>query len=387
MNKLLSYTITLFVFVALILFLSDAIFTMSTSALGIVNQSFTSRLILLACSLISIVILYKKNNDNKLTIYKYINLFSIYIIIISALLLPEINKFAIADLIKIIFPLTTFWAFILINNRYDETRLLNCFLFSIMIFVAIFYLRDLKFIILNSNQNMNVLNSAYFTLFSLPIALLNRNKYIRITAWIIAIIVLTTALKRTGIIALILGGTLYLLSFKNNKFKSFIFLFFLISIGTVFFNIFKETEIISNLVNRFDSILEDNGSGRDIVYQETWEMISNSKMIDKIIGHGYNSVVRDSKINFSAHNDFLEIIYDFGYIGLVFYVMFHLSFVNLTIKLLKIKSELGPPMVMQYTFFLVISCFSHVIIYSYYILILIFLALIISRISHKQNNY
>ena len=68
----------------------------------------------------------------------------------------------------------------------------------------------------------------------------------------------------------------------------------------------------------------------------------------------------------SAHNDFLEVMYDFGLVGLLFYVLIHLSLIKWTIRLFRNGSPFAFPVLISYVCFFVMSMVSHLILYPTY---------------------
>ena len=64
----------------------------------------------------------------------------------------------------------------------------------------------------------------------------------------------------------------------------------------------------------------EEGHDRYAIWELSIYMIQNSTKDKLILGHGYAGVRNDSFLEISAHNDFLEIIYDYGLIIFVLYL-------------------------------------------------------------------
>jgi O-antigen ligase len=136
------------------------------------------------------------------------------------------------------------------------------------------------------------------------------------------------------------------------------------------------------LFDRFASISEDGGSGRDIVYADVWNMIKSSDYSHIIWGHGYNQVRVDAELGFSAHNDFLEMLYDFGICGLFAFCGFVASASNL-----RTYRRFSYPQKSALLVFVILSLFSHlVLVTSYVIPILVFWAYVPSNKLNRYNN-
>ena len=84
-------------------------------------------------------------------------------------------------------------------------------------------------------------------------------------------------------------------------------------------------DFIGSVVERFSGLESDQGSGRTMIYSQVLSGLSQSDFFHLIFGHGYKSVKTITMGNVMAHNDILELLYDFGLIGAVIYFLFILS--------------------------------------------------------------
>ena len=82
----------------------------------------------------------------------------------------------------------------------------------------------------------------------------------------------------------------------------------------------------------------------------------------------------------SAHNDFLEIVYDYGIIGLILYVLFLGNMIKNLFKLYVNRSRYFSMALSATILYLVVSTSSHLIIYPTYI---VFLLLFMSVASNR----
>lgn len=73
-------------------------------------------------------------------------------------------------------------------------------------------------------------------------------------------------------------------------------------------------------LDRFYSIHEDQGSGRVSIYEKTENDMTSFSLLELLFGKGYGSFSR-SGISSNAHNDALQIMYEYGFVGLAFYVV------------------------------------------------------------------
>lgn len=73
------------------------------------------------------------------------------------------------------------------------------------------------------------------------------------------------------------------------------------------------------LLRRLGDTLEGNTSSRDYIYKNLIDRWSNSGLLLQLFGNG---PIATTKLGILAHNDWLEVLYDFGLVGFLFYVIF-----------------------------------------------------------------
>lgn len=130
-------------------------------------------------------------------------------------------------------------------------------------------------------------------------------------------------LKRGAMICVgvCLLAALYFSNKEKNSFKKratirtiFMRILALMSIGVVFyvlFNVYQENVILQ-------ARLDSGSSGRDKIYSRILNVWNNSDFYLQLIGYGPFSTIPLAKIY--AHNDWLELLLDFGLIGLSLYI-------------------------------------------------------------------
>lgn len=178
-------------------------------------------------------------------------------------------------------------------------------------------------------------NTGYVLLMGLPACFLFRKKtWALFIVFIISLCVLWCR-KRGAIISLVLPLILFLNYFvkqiKNGKIFSVLFIL-IIS--------YAITEvIISNRELLFSRFEEGGSSGRDIIYSIVYNgWAESTNFLNLLFGYGFYSTMdlTASKIGVAlyAHSDIFEILYDFGFIGLLLYLY---AFFILIYKIQKIK--------------------------------------------------
>lgn len=269
-----------------------------------------------------------------------------------------------------------FYAFFRKNSALEIDKYI---IFYVLLCAVLFIL---NFYSLNSAGISWQYIESYFLITSVPL-ILGLKKHKSALIWLIVICSLLAA-KRTGFITLIL--TLFFAANFNKllsprfwkSFPKYVF----ISIILLSLCHFVLGDEVQTLFDRFANISEDGGSGRDMVYADVWNMIKASNYSHLIFGHGYNKVMADADLAFSAHNDFLEILYDFGICGLFAFCGFVASASNI-----RTYRTFSYPQKSALLVFVILSLFSHlVLVTSYVIPILVFWAYVPSKKPNMYNN-
>ena len=217
------------------------------------------------------------------------------------------------------------------------------------------------------------LGTSYYVLFLLPTLLLTPQKWLRYVGLIITGLVLFSSFKRGGLVAFVLAIVAYL--FVNEvlverKFTRL--LVFLIAMIALFIILIFLDNAMGNIISeRILNIREDGGSGRDQVWATTWNMIKTSNSEHLIYGHGCNGVLKNSPLGISAHNDFLEIMYNYGIVGFIPYLILHIQLMKQVFANIRVRNEYAAIIAFTYTIFFIMSMISIVILYPLMALIAI----------------
>ena len=293
--------------------------------------------------------------------------FAIYIIL-CAIIHPSIEGNRLMTFLK-----STYWCWIyfIAYTIFSYKKIDKKYVDNVIIVVTILFALSFNYSHISRIVEFDLTgdNAVFYPLMMLPwVACMSSTA----KRWImIAIISLCaiTALKRSGII--ILSVSVLLLYYndfmhkKRLKAKTIIAVFFIL-IGVLVISHYK-ADSISDISERFSMLEEDGGSGRENIYKDVINRYTSGDLTQQIFGQGFDSVRGEDRItSLSAHNDFLEVTYDFGLVGLFFYVLIHLSLIKWTIRLFRAGSSLAFPVLISYVCFFVMSMVSHLILYPTY---------------------
>ena len=334
-----------------------------------ISNPFVAFIIL---SLVFITFFYSTSQikllSNKPSIVKTLTLFFIVTYIISilySLFSPFGSRFTYGLLFL---PLSTFWFFYLINIKVRNNKLIIAVMIVLTIGLIYIYYNTYSER-LNYYKEDTVSNASYFVMYMLPFLLCSKNKIFKYASIVIVSLVVFSSFKRTGTIAVIMAVLAYFYVeiglLGNKKYKNIILLVAGISLITYYI---INSNILSDnfLFTRLQNISEDKGSGRIEIWQKTWKMIEESNIYQLIMGHGFNSVVKNSPLKLSAHNDFLEVLYDYGIIVWGIYLSIYFSLLKFLKKLILQKSMYAAPIASSIVLFFIGSISSHIVIYPYY---------------------
>lgn len=217
-------------------------------------------------------------------------------------------------------------------------------------------------------------NMVFYLLTLSPWLLLSKEQFFRLGSILFVMAMTVISLKRSAMtIAVISVGIVIYLEYvkgKGNAFRSFIvgMVAVLFAVCLVYF-----ANNLSGGVakERMDNIEEDGGSGRLNRYEDVIRLLMDEDETGKLVfGHGYRTIENSLGEHKSAHNDFLEVVYDYGFIGLVFLVMIHIALIKRVFYLRRTESRYYEGYLISYVIFFVMCLVSHLVIYPTYFIFL-----------------
>lgn len=235
-------------------------------------------------------------------------------------------------------------------------------------------------------------NIAMFSLITLPFIFSCERKIVKWFFLFLVLIVTILTARRISFVCII---TAFILAFiqesrggvKSPKKKIFSFLL-LAGVAYLIYILINSdfSEALTRVFDRFSEMEEDMGSGRTTIYAAVWNSFSQGNILEIIFGHGFLGVDRILH-HTAAHNDFLEYLYDFGIIGLLFYLSLHSYLIKRIKWLFKRRSEYFYGYLISYVVFLTYSMFGNIIIYPQYFLTIPIFWGMVDRITEKQFKY
>lgn len=241
-----------------------------------------------------------------------------------------------------------------------------------------------------NNVFLNIhLGTSYYALYMLPLVLCVPSKLVKIALIVLISLAVISSVKRGGVLALLAALLAYVviqqsvLSGRHIATKLLLAIVIIAVLAGMF--IFLATLNYNNILERFESIGQDGGSGRTVVWWETWRLICHQDALSVLIGNGYNAVIQNSRLGLSAHNDYLEAWFDFGLIGAVLYLLSVLSLFRTNLLALRRKHPCSAAFSAMSTMVLILSLISHIGIYFWMNLVMMTNAFFIGWMNHDHN--
>lgn len=218
----------------------------------------------------------------------------------------------------------------------DKGVLTNRFLgvcFAILLITIVKYFYDVRDRVIDSNlleEDAGITNNAGITfLMLLPWLFLIRKKWLSLIGFLVCIFYIVYSAKRGSMVSAFIPVCLFILFYvkqlrgKWRKGLFFVSILLTLSVGVITF--FQKDEYLQQ---RLAETMEGNSSQRDRIYREAWNLWCYADEAQFWHGHGYLGCV--SSIRMMAHNDWLEILVDYGVIGVIcygyiFYCLFALA--------------------------------------------------------------
>lgn len=286
----------------------------------------------------------------------------------------------IKDVIEAIFwPLVCLFFYTL--ARYADAKIKRvccCFVGLYLLLCGIFFIHSSE-LTTNQNGTYQQTNLIYFPLLLLPWIFFLKNWLARNGLIVIFVVLALISGKRGGVAALVLAYFAH--AFVSTSVGKHMRVWpILLTIGfplLLAIGLLGTVQLpVDVMIQRFEEVSDDGGSGRVDIWTNALNRQKETDAVGWIMGRGYNGTLHD--LGGTAHNDFIEVLFDFGFIGLLVYGALHLCLLKHLVRLVVRRSENGPSFAAAYMIFLVMSMVSHLIIYpTFVIYIMAFFATLI----------
>lgn len=314
-------------------------------------------------------------------------------IIWSIWLFIDINVFGLtsggySNYFRTVFCPMTFILFYYASLSSDKTEKI-AFGGFLLIYVLAYYLNIKnisKYSMLVAGEDTAISNLVYWCLTVVPVLICNKKRWFQMAIIITMLFCVVITGKRSAFISMALIIVVYfLISNKERKKKLSNTVIIILGSLVAFYVISRYASgSFYGVLDRLNSINDDEGSGRVVLYNDVFDTMGNFNFLDWLLGKGYGSILLSRHTN--AHNDALQMLFEYGIIGLVFYV-FMLVYALKRLRILKrIKSEYYLGYAISMIIFIVLGLVSNLVVfYSYFAFICAFWGIVEAKLV--QKNY
>jgi len=316
-----------------------------------------------------IVLLFLLSIKIKMLSISHINKIIFFLLLLFLILTTFNSKyFLVESIVQVLFWFFVYYIFNVISYmRPDLLTSFNNFFYKFTIFLIFIVIFQAIIYYSSSFQEYVGFNKCYYPLFALPWALSIKGRKKKLFVYLLLLIAILISFKRTISIAFVLASVFYIyISNLVNKrrfiFKNFILIISLITTSYLMYT-YIDTLFSHDITKRFSSIsMEEKENDRIRIYNEIIYYQNRSTLSEWLLGHGYNSVKKATKFELSAHNDWLEILYDYGLFAFLIYGILNVYLIKYLSYLIKIRSQYAAAFGVSIIIFFVSSLLSTVIL-------------------------
>ena len=326
-----------------------------------------------ACGLIILLSLsffiLMKNNLFKVkytVVCKYIILWLVLIILQTALTSKTLDRLIINLYYVSIWSVSYLFFYLITSaNIYKSHFVISRMIYLSIVVVIVYFFTATMFY--RAFGLSGSLGHSYYLLCFMPWVFVVSEKKTKIILLAFFLLAILVSAKRTSILASAVFMLIYFSTFakKYNYFVRILFVVFAIGIVSSLYFFVDENILGGHITERFSN-LERGADTRDEIRAEVLKLYDTSALTDKLIGHGYNSVIETNTMDLSAHNDYVETLYDHGLIMLLLQLLIIARLLFLALRLRKIGDEMFPSFISSVFLYIIMAYTTHLILYPYY---------------------
>lgn len=305
---------------------------------------------------------------------RYLKMFVIFICFntLIHILSCGIGAINISGLVQILGPVLAYYVSLKLFSlpNQNSENLLKGFIILLIMFLVIFsfYRFTSYFFYLRV-----ALQAAYFIVFTLPVLLLLRGKLLlKYIAVLLAVFACFASFKRGAMISAAAIAVVFFLSnffSKGTKMKIVNLLLLVATLGVVYWYLSGENSDIEYMMLRISNMEEGDSSGREDIYNLFLDQIENFTIYEQLFGRGLKSTIFIND-GLTAHNDWLEIYYDYGILAAFSWLLFIGCFIK-RIFTSKMSSTVRTSIVCMMIAYIITSNISHVFFFGYFYIFMI----------------
>ena len=297
---------------------------------------------------------------------KYIILWLILIVLQTALTSKSLDRFIINIYYVSIWTISYLFFYLISSaNIYKSHFIISRMIYlSIIVAFVYFFTASIYYRVIGLSGSVG---NSYYVLCFMPWVFVASDKRIKIILSIVFLLAILLSAKRTSILAVAFFLIVYFSTFTK-KYHFLVRILFIalafVVVGSLYYFVDKEV-VEGHITERFSNFAR-GADTRNEIRADVLKLYEASSLTDKLIGHGYNSVIETNKMDLSAHNDYVETLYDHGLIMLILQLLIIARLFFLALKLRKTRDEMFPSFISSVFLYIIMAYTTHLILYPYY---------------------
>lgn len=302
-------------------FLWALLFIFTLRAFSVANFISQSR-ILFIVAIITMGYFVGKKNVRPVKTIRYAIAIAAYMTFVC-LIYKGINADAISQMISNLLWVIVIYQLYKMEISEKDMQLISYIMVGTCNLCAFIYVSDYIIWIteLENIQAIGAINSIYYILSLIPFVFFIKEIWLSVLLYLLPLYAITVSGKTTCLFCAIMI-IVYIVwsSFKTKGGMRVAIL--LASLGLLAFR-FLSTLDINVISTAISEDLETGGNGRQDIWLQVLALWIDGGLFQLIFGHGVNAI--SLKIGLGGHNDFLEMLYCYGIVGLLLLVSFIIS--------------------------------------------------------------
>ena len=256
------------------------------------------------------------------------------------------------------------------SNKTEEIIRVQCIIFVV---VWLLFMYNKLFL---HQAGAGKLNSVFYVVLLLPFILSLDNQFWVKVLMGFMMVAVVFSMKRTAVVIVVLA-VLAFLWFKDSHNRARVVKIAVALLVMLLAIVVIQNRIGIDIIGKFEAMSEDGGSGRAGMYSVLLGLVFDRSPFQFLFGDGYYAVI--NIIGETAHNDFLEILFDFGLFGFILYLFIYFCLLKSFISMKRLGYKYCAQFLVSIIIFGIMSMLSHVImIPSYMMYICMFWGLILA---------
>lgn len=262
-------------------------------------------------------------------------------------------------------PMTFFFFYNASSHSDNIRRIATLGFLAIFIIAFIMNLSFLSYAQVNYNEEIGITNLVYWCLCAVPFIFLLKKKWLLFAFLVLTTIIILLTGKRSATVCLVLTfvSILWYSWSKGSKVQNILFIFVG---GIVLYFIIQHyfSYAVEGIIGRMNDIEASQGSSRIPLYQDVFKVIETNSLLDWLVGRGYGSIIITKHTN--AHNDALQMLFEYGIVGLVFYLLMLWNAIKSSRALYRHNSPYFMGYLVSLIIFVVLGMVSNLVVFNSY---------------------